>query len=139
MLTPLISKEVNIMKINKSEFEKYLADFDKAFQKIITRAAEKVDKCLYDFNSGDKSVTLIAITPTESVELTTRQGLDVLRVTAYTATSEDGVDRDIMRDKPQITASIPVSGEVTINLFEGADEEVVKRLTEKVKEFSKEE
>jgi hypothetical protein len=44
-----------------------------------------------------------------------------------------------MRDKPQITATIPVSGEVTINLFEGADEEVVKRLTEKVKEFSKEE
>lgn len=127
------------MNINKKEFEKYLADFDKAFQKIINRASEKSDKQLYDFNSGDKSVTLIAITPTESVELTTRQGLDVLRVTAYTATTEDGVDRDIMTDKPQITATIPTSGDTEITLFEGADEEVVKRLTEKVKELSKEE
>lgn len=139
MLTPFISKEVNVMNINKKEFEKYLADFDKAFQKIINRASEKSDKQLYDFNSGDKSVTLIAITPTESVELTTRQGLDVLRVTAYTATTEDGVDRDIMTDKPQITATIPTSGDTEITLFEGADEEVVKRLTEKVKELSKEE
>ncbi len=123
------------MNINKTEFEKYLADFDKAFQKIINHVSEKSDKQMYDFNSGDKSVTLIAITPTESMELTTRQGLDVLRVTAYTATTE-GLDRDIMRDKPQLTATVPLSGEVEIRLFEGADEEVVKHLTEKVNELN---
>ena len=124
------------MNIRRNEFEKYLADFDKAFQKIMTRAIEKADKCLYDFNSGDKSVTLIAITPTESVELTTRQGLNVLRITAYTATTEDGVGRDIMTDKPQLTATVPLSGEVEIRLFKDADEEVVKRITEKVNELN---
>lgn len=123
------------MNISRNEFEKYLANFDPAFQRIIGRAAEKSDKQLYDFNSGDKSVTLIAITPTESVELTTRQGLDVLRVTAYTAT-EEGLDRDIMRDKPQLTATIPLSGEVEITLFEDADDDVVKRITEKVNELN---
>jgi hypothetical protein len=120
------------MNIRRNEFDKYLADFEPAFQKIINRSIEKSDKQLYDFNSGDKSVTLIAITPTESVELTARQGLDVLRVTAYTATTEDGVDRDIMTDKPQLTATVPLSGEVEIRLFENADDEVVKRITEKV-------
>lgn len=124
------------MNINKTDFQKYLADFEPAFQKIITRAIEKADKCLYDFNSGDKSVTLIAITPTESVELTTRQGLDVLRVTAYTATTEDGVDRDIMSDKPQLTTTVPLSGEVEIRLFKDADDDVVKVITEKVKELN---
>jgi hypothetical protein len=120
------------MNIRRNEFDKYLADFEPAFQKIINRSIEKSDKQLYDFNSGDKSVTLIAITPTESVELTARQGLDVLRVTAYTATTEDGVDRDIMTDKPQLTATVPLSGEVEIRLFENADDEVVKHITEKV-------
>lgn len=124
------------MKINKNEFEKYLANFEPAFQKIINRTIEKSDKQLYDFNSGDKSVTLIAVTGTESVELTTRQGLDILRVTAYTATTDEGLDRDIMRDKPQLTATIPLSGEVTINLFEDADDDVVKRITEKVNELN---
>lgn len=124
------------MNINKTDFQKYLTGFEPAFKKIINRAIEKSDRQLYDFNSGDKSVTLIAITPTESVELTTRQGLDVLRVTAYTATTEDGVNRDIMTDKPQLTATIPTSGEVTINLFENADDEVVKRITEKVNELN---
>lgn len=124
------------MNIKKSEFEKQLAGFEPAFQKIINRTIEKSDKQLYDFNSGDKSVTLIAITATESLELTTRQGLNILRVTAYTATTEDGVDRDIMTDKPQLTATIPTSGEVTINLFENADEEVVKRITEKINELN---
>lgn len=127
------------MNISKNEFEKYLADFEPGFQKIINRAIEKSDKQLYDFNSGDKSVTLIVITPTESVELTTRQGLNILLVTAYTATTEDGVDRDIMHDKPQITATIPTSGEVEIKLFEGADDDVVKRLTEKVNQFNSKE
>jgi hypothetical protein len=137
MLTPLIFQKRRIkMNINKNEFEKYLADFDKAFQKIINRASEKSDKQMYDFNSGDKSVTLITITPTESVELTTRQGLNILRVTAYTATTDDGVDRDIMTDKPQITATISTSGDIEITLFEGADEEVVKRLTEKINELN---
>ena len=124
------------MNINKSEFEKHMTGFNPAFQKIITTAIEKSDRQLYDFNSGDKSITLIAITPTESVELTTRQGLDVLRVTAYTATTEDGVDRDIMTDKPQLTATVPLSGEVEIRLFENADDEVVKRITEKVNELN---
>lgn len=124
------------MNINKAEFEKYLADFEPAFRKIIERAVEKSDKQLYDFNSGDKSVTIITITQTESVELTTRQGWEFLRVTAYTATTEDGVNRDIMTDKPQLTATIPTSGEVTINLFENADDEVVKRITEKINELN---
>jgi hypothetical protein len=124
------------MNIRRNEFDKYLADFEPAFQKIINRSIDKSDKQLYDFNSGDKSVTLIAITPTESVELTARQGLDVLRVTAYTATTEDGVDRDIMTDKPQLTATVPLSGEVEIRLFENADEEIVKRITEKVNELN---
>lgn len=124
------------MKINKNEFEKYLANFDPAFQRIIARAAEKSDKQLYDFNSGDKSVTLIAVTGTESVELTTRQGLDILRVTAYTATTDEGLDRDIMRDKPQLTATIPTSGEVEITLFEDADDDVVQAITEKVNELN---
>lgn len=124
------------MNIKKSEFEKQLANFEPAFQKIITRAIEKSDRQLYDFNSGDKSVTLIAITPTESVELTTRQGLKVLRVTAYTATTEEGLNRDIMRDKPQLTATIPTSGEVEIRIFKDADDEMVKRITEKVNELN---
>ena len=124
------------MNINKSAFETHLADFEPAFQEIINRAIEKSDRQQYDFNSGDKSVTLIAITPTESVELTTRQGLDVLRVTAYTATTEDGVNRDIMSDKPQLTATVPLSGEVEITLFEDADDDVVKRITEKVNELN---
>ena len=124
------------MNINRKEFEKYLADFEPAFQKIISRAIKKSDKQMYDFNSGDKSVTLIAITQRESIELTTRQGLDDLRVTAYTATTEDGVSRDIMNDKPQLTATVPLSGEVEITLFKGADEEIVKRLTEKINDLN---
>lgn len=124
------------MNIKKSEFEKQLAGFEPAFQKIINRTIEKSDKQLYDFNSGDKSVTLIAVTGTESVELTTRQGLDILRVTAYTATTDEGLDRDIMRDKPQLTATIPTSGEVEITLFEDADDDVVQAITEKVNELN---
>lgn len=123
------------MNINKAEFEKYLADFEPAFRKIIERVVEKSDKQLYDFNSGDKSVTIIAITPTESMELTTRQGWEFLRVTAYTAITE-GLGRDIMSDKPQLTATIPLSGEIEIRLFADADEEVVKQMTEKVNELN---
>lgn len=123
------------MNINKAEFEKYLADFEPAFRKIIERAVEKSDKQLYDFNSGDKSVTIITITQTESVELTTRQGWEFLRVTAYTAITE-GLGRDIMSDKPQLTATIPLSGEIEIRLFADADEEVVKQMTEKVNELN---
>ena len=125
------------MRINKKEFDKHLINIDKMFSKIITYAESTADCCYYDFNNGDKSVTLITVSPSESFELTTREGLEVLRVVAFTTTTNEGIVRDIMTDKPQITASISTEGKIKIELFEGADEEVVKSLTEKLNEMSR--
>lgn len=110
------------MKIAKEKFEQMLAKCDSPTQKVY--AAIKGLEQQYDYNAGDKSLTQLAIYPTESIEITTRENWSFINIIYFSSPENDeSIDRDVMRDKPQFILTVDkVSKEMSVTPYHGCDD-----------------
>lgn len=110
------------MKMTKEKFEQMLTKYDSKTQKVY--AAIKGLKQTYDYNAGDKSLTQLAIYPTESIELTTREDWNSINIIYFSSPDEEAnLERDIMRDKPQFILTVNIkTGEMSLTPYHGCDD-----------------
>ena len=115
------------MTIKKEKFEQMLTKCDSKTQKVY--AAIKGLKQTYDHNAGDKSLTQLAIYPTESIEITTRENWSFINIIYFSA-KDNGLDRNIMSDKPQFLLRVNIeTKEMSVTPYHGCDDIEAKAQT----------
>lgn len=109
------------MKLTKEKFSNLLTKYGSKTQKVY--AAIKGLKQSYDYNAGDKSLTQLAIYPTESIEITSREYWSFINIIYFSAREgEEGIDRNIMTDKPQFLLCVNIeTKEMSITPYDGCD------------------
>lgn len=110
------------MRMTKEKFEQMLAKYDSPTQKVY--AAIKGLHQQYDYNAGDKSLTQLAIYPTESIEITTRENWSFINIIYFSSPdSDESINRDVMRDKPQFILTVDkLSKEMSVTPYHGCDD-----------------
>ena len=116
------------MKISKEKFENLLEKYDSKTQKVY--AAIKGLKQSYDYNAGDKSLTQLAIYPTESIEITTRENWSFINIIYFSSPENETIDRDVMKDKPQFLLCVNMeTKEMSVTPYHGCDDIEAKAQT----------
>lgn len=111
------------MNLTRERFEQMLTKYDTPTQKVY--AAIKGLQQQYDYNAGDKSLTQLAIYPTESVEITTRENWSFINIIYYSSSldSDESINRNVMRDKPQFILTVDkLSKEMSVTPYHGCDD-----------------
>ena len=108
------------MKMTKEKFEQMLAKCDSKTQKVYAAVTGITQQ--YDYNAGDKSLTQLAIYPTESIEITTRENWSFINIIYFSA-KDEGIDRNIMTDKPQFLLCVNIeTKEMSVTPYHGCDD-----------------